>query len=362
MKYSDVTAIILCAGSGTRAKLGYNKMFFTLDSGKTVLDTALSAFKDFENIILVINKEDEERFASLNLPLVYGGSSRSESVINALGKVSTPYVLIHDGARPFVTSEIIEDSVKNAKLYGSGVCAVTETNSLKVRENGNTYAVNRDNYYIIQTPQTFDTQKLKHAYSLNTFATDDSEIFEKAGYKVTLSMGDYANKKLTSPSDFAPSSFKIGHGFDVHQLVENRKLILGGIEIPHDKGLLGHSDADALIHAIMDALLSASCKRDIGCLFPDSDNSFKDIDSKVLLKKVMQEIKPYTPVNISAVIMAQKPKMAPHIDKMRATLASIMELNIEDINISATTTEKLGIVGEEKGIACSAVALLCKQV
>ncbi len=359
MKYSDVTAIILCAGSGSRANLGYNKMFFRLDNGKTVLDTTLSAFEDFDNIILVINKDDE-KYSSFSYPKVYGGSTRSESVICALEKVSTPYVLIHDGARPYVTKEIIDSSVKTARLHGSGVCAVKETNSLKACENGNTYAVNRDNYYSIQTPQTFDTQKLKHAYSLHSFASDDSEIFEKAGYKVTLCLGDYANKKLTTPSDFAPSSFRIGHGFDVHQLTDNRKLILGGIEIPHNKGLLGHSDADALIHAIMDALLSACNKRDIGCLFPDNDNAFKDIDSKILLKKVMQEIKPFTPVNISAVIMAQKPKMAPYIDKMRETLADILNIDIKDINISATTTEKLGIVGEEKGIACSAVALLTK--
>ena len=361
MKYSDVTAIILCAGSGTRAKLGYNKTFFKLDNGKTVLDNTLSAFRDFEHIILVINQDDAELYATYDFPTVCGGSTRSESVMNALKKVDTPLVLIHDCARPFVSAEIIADSVEKARETGSGVSAVKETNSLKVSENGNTYAVNRDNYYIIQTPQTFDTQKLLHAYSISSYATDDSEIYERAGYKITLSLGDYSNKKLTTPSDFSPSSFRIGHGFDVHQLVEGRKLILGGIEIPHTKGLLGHSDADALIHAIMDALLSAVGKRDIGCLFPDSDNAFKDIDSKILLSMVMQAIKPYTPVNISAVIMAQKPKMAPHIDSMRACLANIMEIAVDDVNISATTTEKLGIVGEEKGIACSAVALLTKQ-
>lgn len=361
MKYSDVTAVILCAGVGSRAKLGYNKTFFTLNNGKTVLETTLSAFSDFDKVLLVINKNDEQLYSDYSLDKTYGGNTRSESVLNALKKVDTPYVLIHDCARPYVSKEIIADSVEKARLYGSGVCAVKEINSLKITENGNTYAVNRDNYYVIQTPQTFDTKKLQHAYELNLTATDDSEIFEKAGYKVTLCKGDYANKKLTEPADFSPCSFKVGHGFDVHQLAKNRKLILGGAEIPHDKGLLGHSDADALIHAIMDALLSASGKKDIGNLFPDSDNAFKDIDSKILLKKVMQEIKPYTPVNISAVIMAQKPKMSPHIDKMRQTLANIMALDIENINISATTTEKLGIVGEEKGIACSAVALLCKQ-
>lgn len=361
MKYSDVTAVILCAGTASRSMLGYNKAFFTLDSGKTVLETTLDAFCEFENILLVINENDADRYSALSLPTVIGGSTRSESVVNALDRVNTPLVLIHDCARPFVSAEVIADSVEKARQYGSGISAVRENNSLKVTENGNTYAVNRDNYYIIQTPQTFDTQKLKKSYKLSSFATDDSEIYERAGNKVVLSLGDYGNKKLTNPADFAPSSFRIGHGFDVHQLVEGRKLILGGIEIPHTKGLLGHSDADALIHAIMDALLSACNKKDIGCLFPDTDNAFKDIDSKILLSRVMQAIKPYTPVNISAVIMAQKPKMAPHIDSMRACLAGIMNIAVDDINISATTTEKLGIVGEEKGIACSATVLMTKN-
>lgn len=360
MKYCDTTAIILCAGKGERAKLGYNKTFFTLDNGKTVLDTTLDCFCDFEHIILVVSEEDKERVSCYNHKIVIGGKSRSESVVNALKEVSTPFVLIHDGARPYVSKEVIEDSVIKAREMGSGVACVKVTDSLKQEIDGKVISVNRENYYAVQTPQTFVTENLKKAYEQNSYATDDSEIYEKAGFKVVLSKGDYANKKLTSPTDFAPSSFRVGHGFDVHQLVNNRKLILGGVQIPHDKGLLGHSDADALVHAIMDALLSACGKKDIGCLFPDSDNAYKDANSIELLKKVMSEIKPFTPVNISAVIMAQKPKMSPYIDLMRTCLATTMNMDIEDINISATTTEKLGIVGEEKGIACSAVALLTK--
>ena len=288
MKYSDTTAVILCAGKGERAGLGYNKTFFMLDNGKTVLDTTLSAFEDFENVILVINEADKDRYKNYSYPIVFGGQTRSESVMNALKEVTTPLVLIHDCARPYVSKEVIEDSVQKTRETGSGVASIKETNSLKCAENGNTYAVNRENYYIIQTPQTFITENLRLAYNQNSYATDDSEIYEKAGFPVTLSLGDYANKKLTHYSDFANSSFRIGHGFDVHQLVENRKLILGGVEIPHSKGLLGHSDADALVHAIMDALLSACGKKDIGCLFPDTDDAYKGANSMILLEKVIQ--------------------------------------------------------------------------
>ncbi len=361
MKYSDVTAVLLCAGSGERAKLGYNKAFFALENGKTVLQSALEAFADFEHIVLVCSQEDSDKITPLGFPVVLGGKTRSESSKNAIRVVKTPYVLIHDGARPFVSKEVIEASVESAKRCGCGVAAIPATDSLKQVKNGDVRTLTRSECYCVQTPQTFETAKLLAAYERGYEGTDDSEVYEKAGHAVFLSSGDPANKKLTNPQDFAPSSFKIGHGFDVHQLVEGRKLVLGGVELVHDKGLLGHSDADVLTHAVMDALLSGAGKKDIGCLFPDTDDAYKDADSMKLLERVIQEIKPYAVGSVSAVIMAQKPKMAPHIDDMRRSLATCMGIDVDDINISATTTEKLGIVGEEKGIAASAMAILVKN-
>ncbi len=156
--------------------------------------------------------------------------------------------------------------------------------------------------------------------------------------------------------------FRIGNGYDVHQLVEGRALIMGGVEIPYEKGLLGHSDADVLVHAIMDALLGACSERDIGKHFPDHDQAFKNISSLILLKKVKEIIreKGYRVGNIDSIIVAQAPKMAPHIEKMRENIAGILEIDIDDINIKATTTEKLGFEGRGEGISSYAVACLFK--
>ena len=361
MKYSDFTAIILCAGKGDRAKLGYNKVFYTLDTGKTVIDTTLDAFKDFENVILVYNQKDEGKIKKYSQKKVLGGNSRGESVKNALDFVTTPYVIIHDGARPFVTTSVIDECVKNARKFGSAVACVKAVNSLKIKTEHGATAVDRDDYYEVQTPQAFNSKNLIDAYSkIGTTCSDDSEVYEKAGYTVTISNGDYANKKLTNYADFNAQNFRIGYGFDAHALVKKRQLIIGGVEIEHYMGLLGHSDADVLTHAIMDALLSGAGKKDIGCLFPDTDKKYENANSIELLKQVIKEISPYKIVNVSAVIMAQKPKMAPHIQAMRERLANAMQIDVEQINISATTTEKLGICGEEKGIASSATVLLAK--
>ena len=361
MKYCDVTAVILCAGSGERAGLGYNKMLYVLPNGKTVLDTVLEKFADFENIILVHSTLDSEAFDKYPHEMVIGGNTRGGSVLNALKRVTTPLVCIHDGARPYVSSEVIADSVEKARATGCGVACVKEINSLKKLEGEYAISVNRDEYFEVQTPQSFDCAKLLSCYEkVGTDCTDDSAVWERGGERVVLSCGDYSNKKLTSHSDFAPENFKIGYGFDVHALVENRKLIIGGIEIEHYKGLLGHSDADVLVHAIMDAILSACGKKDIGNLFPDTDPAYKNADSCKLLERVMEAVKPHKIVNVSAVIMAQKPKMSPHVLSMRTRLAPILGIDVEDINISATTTEKLGICGEEKGIAAAATVLVSR--
>lgn len=361
MNFCDTTAVILCAGKGERSNLGFNKVFFMLDNGKTVLENTLDAFEDFENVILVCANDEVDCFKKYNLPIIVGGKTRGESVFNALKSVSTPLVLIHDCARPYVTKQIICDCVEKARQTGCAVACVKEINSLKQVVDGIAKSVDRSTFYQVQTPQVFDSEKLKIAYEkVGINCTDDSEVYEKAGFTVCIANGDYSNKKLTSPIDFSPLNFKIGNGFDVHRLVENRPLILGGVKIEHYLGLLGHSDADVLTHAIMDALLSGAGLKDIGQLFPDTDPKFKGADSCKLLEQVIEKIMPYKVVNVSAVIMAQKPKMAPHIPLMRARLASILKVDVDCVNISATTTEKLGICGQEQGIASSATVLLSK--
>ncbi len=156
--------------------------------------------------------------------------------------------------------------------------------------------------------------------------------------------------------------FRIGHGYDVHKLVEGRRLIVGGVEIEHEKGLLGHSDADVLLHAISDALLGAAAKGDIGCLFPDNDDKYKDADSLLLLKEVADVLKKdgYSIVNIDATLIAQRPKMRPHIEKMRMNIASVCDVTVDCINVKATTEEKLGFTGREEGISAHAVCIIQK--
>ena len=199
--------------------------------------------------------------------------------------------------------------------------------------------------------------------------TDDCSLFELAGLPVHLTQGDYVNLKITTKEDLpaaaqnkGENTMRIGHGYDVHRLVEGRKLIMGGVTIPYEKGLLGHSDADVLLHAVSDALLGAAALGDIGKLFPDTDPAFKGADSRELLREAWRRIqaKGYTLGNVDVTIIAQAPKMLPHIPQMRVFIAEDLGCHMDDVNVKATTTEKLGFTGRGEGIACEAVALLIK--
>jgi len=367
MKYCNVAALLLCAGRGSRTGLEYNKIFYTLVEGQTVLEKSIDllTLSNIDKIVLVINKDDENEIKKVwTGEYVFGGESRAESVKNGLfyidSKGGCDVVVIHDCARPFASANLVNQCIDSAKKRGSGIPALPPTDTIKVVEGEKIIKnLERKTLTCVQTPQAFNYEKLFLAYkSANLNATDDSEVFSIVCTPFTVT-GEHSNKKITNAFDL---SIKVGVGFDVHRLVENRPLILGGVEIPHQKGLLGHSDADVLLHAICDAILSASDLADIGVLFPDTDDSYKGISSSVLLKKVLEFAlkKGYKPLNISAVIMAQKPKLAPYIRKIRQNIATITDLNEENVNVSATTTENLGIVGEERGIASSATCLVKK--
>lgn len=368
MKSFDTDVIILAAGKGTRAGLGYNKMLFNLGE-LTVLQKTVGCFSDFKRIIIATSPDDRQQIESMffddaRIIVTDGGETRSRSVRNALKHVSAEFVIIHDGARPYVNEKIILDSLISAKENGSGIAAVPSTNAVKILSDGKLTSVNRDKVFIVQTPQTFTSALIKSAYDkVSGDFADDSEVFEKAGFTPALSGGSLDNIKLTAPSDLysGTTEYKIGIGYDVHQLVEGRRLILGGVDIPHYKGLLGHSDADVLCHAVTDAFLSAASLPDIGVLFPDNDDRFKDIDSFILLNKAIESAKDYKILSVSAVVAAQKPKLAPHIPTMRKRFASAFNSSIDNINISATTTEGLGIVGEESGMAAFSIITLCRR-
>lgn len=380
MKYKTerptVGAIIVCAGKGERTGLAYNKVLHMLGQ-KTVLEHVLDAFTEYgvSHIIAVVAPADRENISRLladyaNVSVTDGGDTRAQSVLNGLRACDCDIAVIHDGARPFVDKELISRAVRSATEYGSGIAAVSTVDTVKrVDANNNVHSLPRAELYNTQTPQAFDRAQITDAYERigTNNMTDDAEVYERAGYSPRLIEGDYANIKITTTADLfriSPVNNKIGVGYDVHRLVAGRPLILGGVHIEHEKGLLGHSDADVLTHAVMDALLSAAALPDIGVLFPDTDASLNGISSLKLLDNVLNELRERSLeiVNVSAVVIAQKPKLSPVIKDIRASLAAALCTSIERVNVSATTTEGLGIVGDGNAIAATASCILTERV
>jgi len=313
-----------------------------------------------------------------NVMVLAGGKERQDSVRKGLFAMmadhpETDYVLIHDGARPYVTSEIIQSTMDHTLRTGAAIAAVPVKDTIKILGEEGISTPDRNRLYAAQTPQGFDAKLILNAYELamrqGFVGTDDAQLVERLGHQVALAAGSYANIKITTPEDLPksgskilPKNYKAGTGFDVHALVEGRPLVLGGITLPYEKGLMGHSDADVLTHAIMDALLGAAGLGDIGRHFPDTDQAYKGISSITLLKKVVALLdeKGLQLANLDATIIAERPKMAPFHDAMIQKLANALECDKEQINIKATTTEKLGIPGREEGIAAEAICILIK--
>ena len=364
----SVSLLLTCAGKGTRANLEKNKLLYKFD-GATVIEKSLSAFYKtglIDEYIVTVSNEDYEEIKSIlpsEVKIVIGGQTRTDSVKKGLQVATCDIVLIHDGARPFVSKKVIEDCIDTVKNFGSAIPVIPATNTQcfiidDVIEN----YIGKDEVAQIQTPQGFFTKEILNAYSKigdETF-NDDGEVYKTFVSTPHVYKGDSANVKLTYKEDFEKlnriCSLAVGVGFDCHKLVNDRKLILGGIEIPHDKGLLGHSDADVLTHAIMDAMLSAVSQRDIGFHFPDTDEKYKGACSIDLLKRVIEICKEsgYKLKSLSAVIMAEKPKLLKHIPNIAKNLADVLNINTNDIGIGATTLEGLGFVGREEGICVSA--------
>lgn len=372
-------AIIPAAGTGSRMGKNYNKLLSSAGVMPIITHTLLPfiSCSDINEIIVIVNKKDKSiideiiQNLSADKPIstVIGGKTRTESILCAL-PYSTDYdiTIIHDGARPFVTKDLIIKSIAKAQEFGAAITAVPVVDTIKVVSNDTVeFTPQRENLYIVQTPQAFKSESLIRAYKEidNSIYTDDSAVYEKYIGKVQVVMGDYNNIKITTEKDmtmYFPKGYNVGIGYDVHKLVKDRKLILGGIDIPHNKGLLGHSDGDCLTHAIMDALLTATNNRDIGVLFPNTEEKYKDIKSLLLLKEVYDIIikQGYKINNISAEIIAEKPKLMNYIPSIVENLANLLDIDTSCISIAATTSEQLGITGQEKGLAVYAIASVIK--
>ena len=377
-------AVILCAGgSGTRSKLPENKIFYELN-GLPVLVHALSAFAPFaDDIVVACRGEDEARIRPLLAPFpmartVHGGATRAESVYSALKTVTADMVLVHDAVRPFVTPKIIEDCIAYVKRFGSGICALPATDTTVLAKDMQEMGVHMDraDLYTVQTPQGFYTEELRAAYDLAAARgklgeyTDDSMLYNAyAKRNPRLFLGDPCNKKLTYPADFLPAE-RVGFGVDTHAFAHQDELgrgiarldlnyiKLGGVLIPSDRAIEAHSDGDVVCHALMDALLTAIGERDIGYHFPDADPAYKDADSMQLLARVLDMVwgKQLAVQNASVSILAEHPRLSPYIGAMKQSLSAALQC--ENVGIAAGTNEKLGYIGEGRGITCYATVLL----
>lgn len=364
-----ITCIIASAGSGKRFGGDVPKQFINLGQ-ETVLEMSVRKFQENEKIdriILVCPKEYVEKTKELTKKFskvtdyVVGGKERQDSVYEGLKLVTEGMVLIHDGARPFVTQDVIDRVIAKAKDKSVVPCVKVKDTIRTL--NGN---LNRDELFSVQTPQGFPAGILKQAYEKafedGFYGTDDAGLVERLGEKIEIVEGDYENKKITTKEDISEMNIRVGFGYDVHKLVEGRDLYLCGEKIPHEKGLLGHSDADVALHALMDAILGAAALGDIGKHFPDKDPAYEGISSMILLEKVKSLIydKGYKVSNVDVTIICEKPKILPHVEKMRENIAGMLGISLEQVNIKGTTTEKLGFTGREEGIAASAVATIYK--
>ena len=406
--YKDKKVSVIIAAAGSSARMGgINKQYLDV-GGMSVLARSVKAFEKnayTDEIIIAVRAGDEDNCMQIVVSqhgmrkvkaVVAGGPERQDSVKKALSAVAEDcgIVLVHDGARPFVTQRLIHDVIAAADRREAAVPCVSVKDTIKIVENGTVAGTpDRSNLRAVQTPQGFSAALLKEAYDKvlcdrNLKVTDDASVVEAFGREVAVVESDEGNIKITTPEDlksakviakeisggaeqrkneaeetaknpFSPAGMipSIGIGYDVHAFAPDRQLFLGGVPIPYEKGLQGHSDADVLLHAVMDALLGAACLGNIGIHFPDSDPQFKDISSLVLLAKtgLLLAEKGWRIVNIDAVIIAQEPKVAAYVLQMREKMAEVLKISASQINIKGTTTEGLGFAGRKEGIAAQAV-------
>lgn len=364
-----VIAILLCGGSGTR--MGFDKLFTPL-GGRTAALRSAQALREAgaERAVVVINEENRAAAEETDWPMpvlfAAGGKERSDSVLNGLhaaGAAKDDIVLIHDAARCFMPAESMKNSIESARKNGSGVCALPLKDSLVRCTGADCENVPRAGLFRTQTPQTFRFGEILFAYERGAAGcTDDGAVYEKAYGRLSLCKGSELGRKLTDPEDWAwallmTKTPRTGFGFDTHVLTEGRRLVLGGVQIPFENGLLGHSDADVLLHAVTDAILGAAALGDIGKHFPDKDPRYKDIDSRVLLREAVRLVREagYAVCNIDATVLAQRPKLNPYFEEMRRYIAEDTGLAPDRVSLKATTTE--GMNDEGRGLCISAQAV-----
>lgn len=380
-------AVVPAAGIGRRMGAAKAKQLLQLNGAPILSRTlmALDAAEAVSEVVLVVPLDQKDYIIKTFVEgyqirkvaaVVPGGAERQDSVANGVAqarRMGAEWLLVHDGVRPFASPGLFRRTLDAAGETGAAVCAAPASDTVKhAGEDGMVCAtLDRSRLWLAQTPQAFRADLLADALDRarreGWQATDEAGLVERAGGKVKIVPGEKTNLKITTPEDLVLSvglapfpAPMLGQGFDVHRLAPGRPLILGGVAVPFDRGLLGHSDADVLTHALMDALLAAAGLGDIGRMFPDTDPAYQGANSLDLLRRVVAALgeKGLAPAGASLVLMAQRPKIAPFAPAMTQNLARALGLSPAQVNLAATTTEGLGFTGREEGMAASAVATL----
>jgi len=395
----SVWAVVPAAGAGRRMGAATPKQFLHLDGRPLLVHAlvALSSWPRLDGMVVVVSVQDVARVQGLLegagvprvLRVVPGGAERQDSVMCGLEALveaaAEDVVFVHDGARPFPPVARFAELEAAARPDGA-LLALPCRDTLKAEEAGAaTGTVDRRGLWQAQTPQAFPLSLLREALALaradGRSGTDEAGLVEALGKSPRFVLGDPSNLKVTDPADLevaraiarerarlpgrspGATALRVGHGFDVHRLVEGRKLVLGGVEIPHARGLLGHSDADVLAHAVADACLGAAGMGDIGRHFPDTDATWAGASSLGLLERVARLLRErgFSVLHVDATLVAERPRVAPHVAAMEGNLSGALGLGSGGVSVKATTTEGLGFEGREEGISAHAVALLAES-
>lgn len=397
-----IAAIVPAAGAGVRMEADRPKQFRPLGDRPLLVHTLqrLSDSPLIETVVVVVPadwvaKARSELIEPYGLAkvgaVVAGGAERQDSVaagLEALGP-EVDLVVVHDGVRPFVTEAMIADVVEAARAAGAAVAAIPVAETVKrVADGAVVETVSRDGLYRVQTPQAFRrevlAEALERARAEGVVATDEAALVERFGRPVRVVAGSAVNLKVTSPEDWSLAesilsslgrsasaskadregtermSLRVGMGYDVHRFASGRPLILGGVVVPSDRGLEGHSDADVLVHAVCDALLGAAGAGDIGRHFPDTDPTYAGANSLDLLREVGAIVarRGFRPLNIDVTVVLQEPKLKDFLPAMEANIAETLGIDPTLVNVKATTTEGLGFVGQGEGVAAYAAATI----
>ena len=362
--------VILAAGKSKRFHNKIAKQFYHYKN-KEIIDHSIEKSlnsKLFKKIIIVTNNLNHLKKKKLPkiIKIIKGGKERSDSSLIALKylrRFKPTNVLIHDAARPNFSVKLLKNLIHKLKKNIAVIPYIYSNDSIKYKSQNQLFNLNRDKALLTQTPQAF---KFKDLYTLSSKQTskvnDEATLFIENDYKIAFIKGELKNNKITYPDDIKISKVSFGIGFDIHRLVKNKKLYLGGTKIPFHSGLQGHSDGDVILHAIIDAILGAIQKKDIGTYFPSNKNKFKNIRSPKMLKPIIENLyeNNFSINNLDINLICQKPKVSTYRNRIINSLSNLMNLDRNKINLKGKTVEKLGLIGKEKAIACEVLISIKK--